>query len=97
MEILEFPARELRLPVEALDALGAGGVAAVTRYGRRRWYVLSDHQFALVAPVLELLLEQGGPVSPELQMTQEDIALARELADDREPYASDLDETLSPG
>ena len=79
MEILEFPARELRLPVEALDALGAGGVAAVTRYGRRRWYVLSDDQFALVAPVLELLLEQG------------------ELADDREPYASDLDETLSPG
>lgn len=97
MDVLELPARELRLPVDELDALAADAVAAVTRYGRRRWYLLSDDQFALVAPLLELLLAQGGPVSPELQMTREDLALARDLADDDEPYPAALDDVLPTG
>ena len=97
MDVLELPARGLRLPVDELDALAADAVAAVTRYGKRRWYVLSDDQFALVAPLLELLLEQGGPVSPELQMTREDIELARELEEDVEPYPAALDDILPTG
>ncbi len=57
---------------------------AVTRYGQPIHVVLSQEQFALVAPLLELL-EQGVAVAAELLMTEEDLALTRELAEDREP------------
>jgi hypothetical protein len=60
----------------------------VTRYGRRQHVLLTNEQFELVAPLLELL-EQGAAVSPELLMTSQDIELARDLAEDREPSAAE--------
>ncbi|HVS28762.1 MAG TPA: hypothetical protein VHE14_04370 [Solirubrobacteraceae bacterium] len=84
IETLEIPSQEVRLPAEAVEALTHGTPVAVTRYGQPVHVVLSQKQFASVAPLLELLNE-GANVSPELLMTQEDIVLMRDLAEDREP------------
>jgi len=84
MEIFEIPSHEMRLPPQALAALEQRQPVAVTRYGKRRHVVLSEEQFALVAPLLELL-EEGASVPSELLMTEEDIALERHLAEDRQP------------
>lgn len=88
MELVEIPAHEVRLPAEAVEALAAHRPVAVTRYGRRQHVVLANEQFELVAPLLELL-EQGAAVSPELLMTGQDLALERDLAEDREPSAAE--------
>lgn len=84
MRIVEVPAQEVRLPAQAVEALAAHVPVAVTRYGHRQHVVLSEEQFRLVAPLLELL-EEGVAVSPELLMTREDIGLERDLDRDREP------------
>ncbi len=85
MQIVDLPSHEARLPSDSLDTFDARTVAAITRYGRRRYFVLSATQFDLVSPFLELLLDQGAPVSPELQMTRHDLELDHDLARDREP------------
>lgn len=84
MELLEVAAQDVRLPADAVEALAAHRPVAVTRYGRRQHVLLTNEQFELVAPLLELL-EEGVAVSPELLMTVQDIALERDLAEDREP------------
>ncbi len=84
IEVLQIPSKEFRLPNEAVEALAQGRPVAVTRYGQPVHVVLSQEQFAQVAPLLELLNE-GATVSPELLMTHEDIELIRDLAEDREP------------
>ena len=84
IETLEIPSKEFRLPAEAIEALADGKPVAVTRYGQPVHVVLSQEQFAQVAPLLELLHE-GDTVSPELLMSREDIDLMRDLAEDREP------------
>jgi PHD/YefM family antitoxin component YafN of YafNO toxin-antitoxin module len=84
LETLEIPAQEVRLPAEAVEALTHGKPVAVTRYGQPVHVVLSQAQFAWVAPLLELLSE-GANVSSELLMSNEDIELMRDLAEDREP------------
>lgn len=83
MKLIEVKAQEVRLPTAASDALAEGTPVAVTRYGEPVHVVLSQDQFARVAPLLELL-DEGATVSPEMLMSREDIALERELADDRE-------------
>jgi PHD/YefM family antitoxin component YafN of YafNO toxin-antitoxin module len=84
VETLEIPSQEVRLPAQAIEALAHGQPVAVTRYGRPVHVVLSQEQFAWVAPLLELLSE-GANVSPELLMSKEDIELLHDLAEDREP------------
>lgn len=74
--------------MQASAALAEGTPVEVTRYGRPIHVLLSQEQFALVAPLLELM-QEGVRVSPELLMSKEDIALARELAEDREPSAAE--------
>jgi PHD/YefM family antitoxin component YafN of YafNO toxin-antitoxin module len=82
MEIVEVPAREVRIPPAAAAALDEHKPVAVTRYGRRLHVLLAASQFALVAPLLELL-EDGAAVSPELLRTGADVALEHDLAEDR--------------
>lgn len=81
--MIEIPAKEVRLPQAATDALAQGRGVIVTRYGKPIHVVLSEDQFASVAPLLEVLAE-GATVSPEMQMTKDDIDLIRDLADDRD-------------
>lgn len=84
MSTVEVRAQDVRLPAEATEALADGVPVAVTRYGHRTAVVLSEEQFRLVEPVLELLMK-GATVSAEMLMTEADIALMRDLADDRLP------------
>jgi PHD/YefM family antitoxin component YafN of YafNO toxin-antitoxin module len=84
VELFEVRAQEVHLPAQAIEALAAHRPVAVTRYGRRLHVVLSEEQFALVEPLLELL-QEGAAVSPELLRSREDIELERALAEDREP------------
>lgn len=84
MKLLEIRSQDVRLPAEAADALAHGMPVAVTRYGDQVHVVLPTDKFRLVEPLLELL-QEGATVSPEMLMTQEDIALMRDLAADREP------------
>ncbi len=88
MKIVEIRSHEMRLPGRALQALERREPVAVTHYGKRRHVVLAEEQFALVAPLLELL-EEGASVPSELLMTEEDIALERALAADRRPDAAE--------
>jgi hypothetical protein len=88
MKVVEVRSQEVRLPATALQALGRREPVAVTHYGKRRHVVLAEEQFALVAPLLELL-EEGVTVPMELLMTTEDIELERALAEDREPSAAE--------
>lgn len=83
MRVVEIAAKQIRLPGEAVAALEDHGVVAVTHYGRRRHVILTDEDFALVEPLLELLRE-GTAVPAEMLMTKEDIALERALAQDQE-------------
>lgn len=84
MKLLEVRSQDVRLPARAVDALAEGMPVAVTRYGGQVHVVLPTDKFQLVEPLLELL-EEGIAVSPEMLMTQEDIALTHDLAEDREP------------
>jgi PHD/YefM family antitoxin component YafN of YafNO toxin-antitoxin module len=84
VNILDVPAQEARLSAKIAEALAERRPVAVTRYGKRLAVVLSEEQFELVAPLLELL-EDGAFVSPELLKTKEDLELERELAQDRLP------------
>ena len=88
MRVVDVRAQEIRLPPRALEALARREVVAVTHYGKRRHVLLSEEQFSLVAPLLELL-EQGASIPSEMLMTDEDIELERALADDREPSEAD--------
>lgn len=83
-DVFEIGARELRLPERANDVLDRGGRVQVKRYGRPSRVVLSWEKFALIAPLLDLI-EAGAAISPEALMSQADIELARDLAEDREP------------
>jgi hypothetical protein len=84
VELVEVPSQQVRLPARAIEALAAHTPVAVTRYGRRLHVVLSEEQFSLVEPMLELL-QEGTAVSPELLRSSEDIELEQALAEDREP------------
>jgi hypothetical protein len=84
MDVLEVPAQEVRLSAKIAEALAERRPVAVNRYGKRLAVVLSDEQFDLVAPLLELL-QEGALVSPELLKTEEDLELERALAQDRVP------------
>jgi hypothetical protein len=86
MELVDVTAREVRIPRRAVAALDANIPVAVTRYGKRLHVLLPESQFALVAPLLELL-EDGVAVSPELLRTSADVALERDLAEDRQTPA----------
>lgn len=81
VEALEVPAHEVRLPERAVEALAGGGAVVITRYGRRQHVLLSEAQFALVEPLLDLL-RAGVAVSPELLLTETDLELERELERD---------------
>lgn len=83
VELLEVPSREIRLPARAVEALAAHRPVAVTRYGRRLHVLLTEEQFSLLEPLLELL-QEGATVSPELLRSAEDIELERALGADRE-------------
>lgn len=83
-DVLEVSSQEVRLPQEAVEALAQGRPVSVTRYGHPQHVVLSRAQYALVAPLLELL-QEGANVSPELLMTKDDVELMRQLAEDPEP------------
>ena len=96
-EMIEVPAKEVRLPQVATEALAQGRGVIVTRYGKPIHVVLSEGQFASVAPLLEVLTD-GATVSPEMQMTRDDIDLMRDLADDRdvaEEEQQQIDELLA--
>jgi PHD/YefM family antitoxin component YafN of YafNO toxin-antitoxin module len=84
VELFEVPSQEVRLPPRAVEALAAHRPVAVTRYGRRLHVVLTEEQFSLLEPLLELL-QEGGALSPELLRSNEDLALERALGEDREP------------
>jgi PHD/YefM family antitoxin component YafN of YafNO toxin-antitoxin module len=84
MEPVEVKAQDVRLPARAMEALNDGEPVAVTRYGRRALVLLSDEQFSLVEPLLEMLVK-GATISPEMLMSEEDIELIRDFAEDREP------------
>src|SRR4051794_12125332 len=84
MSPVEVKSQEVRLPAQASKALAEGVPVVVTRYGQRTVVLLSEEQYSLVEPLLELLTK-GVTVSPELLMTEEDIALMGDLANDREP------------
>ncbi len=82
MNVIEVSSQEVRFPAAAVQALERHDVVAVTHYGRRRHVVLSEDQFALIAPLLELL-EEDARVPSELFMSNDDMRLERELAEDR--------------
>lgn len=81
--VIDINAEEIRLPERARRALAHGSRVRISRYGHPAAYVLGGEQYALVAPLLDLM-EAGVRVSPELLMSGEDIALARDLAEDRD-------------
>jgi hypothetical protein len=81
---IAIKAEDLRLPAQARDALDDGARVLITRYGKPTSALLSYEAYSLVAPLLELI-EEGATLSPEMLMTKDDIALARDLASDDEP------------
>lgn len=81
--VIDITAEEIRLPERARKALEHGRRVCIKRYGHPTAYVLGGDQYALVAPLLDLM-EAGVVVSHELLMSGEDMALARDLAEDRE-------------
>ncbi len=81
--VIDITAEEIRLPERARKALERGSRLRISRYGHPSAYVLGGEQYALVAPLLDLM-EEGVHVSHELLMSSEDIALARDLAEDRD-------------
>jgi PHD/YefM family antitoxin component YafN of YafNO toxin-antitoxin module len=89
MRVVEVPSSEVRLSASAAEALATDRAVVVTRYGRRSHVVLNADQFALVEPLLELL-QSGGPVPAELLMTEDDLALERALAEDRQPSLGEV-------
>jgi hypothetical protein len=95
MPEIAIRAEELRLPAEAREALEDGDRVLITRYGKPMSALLSYEAYSLVAPLLELI-EEGAVVSPEMLMTKDDIALARELATDTQttPAEQAMIETL---
>lgn len=95
MTEIEVKAEDLRLPTEARCALQEGRRVLITRYGKPTSALLSYEAYRLVAPLLELI-EEGANVSPEMLMTKDDIALARDLAADTEttPAEEAMIETL---
>ena len=88
MQLKTINARDVRLPADAVEALESGEAVAVARYGKRSAVLLSDEDFALVEPLLDLL-KQGLAMPAEMTMTAGDIALEAELASDREPSAQE--------
>jgi PHD/YefM family antitoxin component YafN of YafNO toxin-antitoxin module len=84
VDAVEIAAQEVRLPERAVEALAEGRPVVITRYGRRQHVLLSEAQFALVEPLLDLL-QEGVTVSPELLLTDADLELERELDRDDEP------------
>jgi hypothetical protein len=95
MAEIAIRAEDLRLPAEARGALEDGDRVLITRYGKPTSALLSYKAYSLVAPLLELL-EEGVVVSPEMLMTKDDIALARDLSSDTEttPAEQAMIETL---
>ncbi len=89
VDAVEIPAQEVRLPEHAIEALARGRPVVITRYGRRQHVLLSEAQFALVEPLLDLLRE-GVAVSPELLLTEADLELEWEL--ERDDEATDADD-----
>jgi hypothetical protein len=81
--VIDITAEEIRLPERARKALEHGSRVRINRYGQPSAYVLGGEQYALVAPLLDLL-EEGVRVPHELLLSRADIALARDLAEDRE-------------
>lgn len=97
IDAVEVQARDVRLPAEATEAVAEGTPVVVTRYGQRTLVMLSDREFSLVEPMLELL-KKGVSVSPEMLMTEDDVELMRDLANDREPDEAEravLDELIA--
>lgn len=97
MDRVEVRSQDVRIPTEAVKALNEGTPVAVTRYGSTAHVLLSVEQFRLVEPLLELFAS-GTTVSPELLMTEQDIELMRDLANDHEPSAAEaeqLDELIA--
>ena len=88
MTEIAIKAEDLRLPTEAREALEDGACVLITRYGKPTSALLKFETYALVAPLLELI-EAGVVVSPEMLMTTDDIALARDLADDTETTSAE--------
>src|SRR4051794_7287554 len=89
MTEIAIKAEDLRLPVEARDALEEGARVLITRYGKPTSALLSWEAYNLVAPLLELI-EEGAVVSPEMLMTKDDIALAKDLAQDDESTPAEI-------
>ncbi len=88
MQLITVSAKQVRLPPEAVEALASGEAVGVTKYGKRRAVVLSDEDFALVEPLLDLL-KRGASMPAEMTMTADDIVLERDLASDRESSAQE--------
>jgi PHD/YefM family antitoxin component YafN of YafNO toxin-antitoxin module len=86
---IELPATDVRLSASAAEALADERPVVVTRYGKRSHVVLTSDQFALVEPLLEFL-EEGRTLPAELMMTNDDLALQKMLAEDREPSPGEL-------
>jgi hypothetical protein len=84
MNRVKVRSQDVRIPAEATEALAEGVPVAVTRYGSPTHVLLSEEQFGLVEPLLEML-QKGAAVSPELLMSENDIELMSDLANDREP------------
>lgn len=97
MNRLEVRSQDVRIPAEVSEALAEGVPVAVTRYGSPTHVMLSEEQFSLVEPFLEML-QKGAIVSPEMLMSESDIELMNDLADDREPAeaeAAQLDHLIA--
>lgn len=96
MNRVEVRSQDVRIPAEATEALAEGMAVAVTRYGSPTHVMLSEAQFSLVEPLLEML-QKGTTVSPEMLMSESDIELMNDLAGDREPAeaeAAQLDDLI---
>jgi hypothetical protein len=83
MNDIAIKAEEIRLSERARQALERGQRVLITRYGRPTGALLNWEKYSLVEPLLDLI-EEGAIVSPEILITKEDIALARDLSQDDE-------------
>lgn len=83
MDDIAVKAEEIRLSERARQALERGQRVLITRYGHPTGALLNWEKYSLVAPLLDLI-EEGAIISPEMLMTRQDIALARDLAQDDE-------------
>jgi hypothetical protein len=95
--VIDITAEEVRLPERVREALANGRRVCINRYGRPTAYLLGGDQYALVAPLLDLI-DRGVHVSHELLMSDDDIALASDLAEDRETTPEEqavIDEMLA--